>query len=275
MIAIAAMLAAAAQAGAAAEPVITEPDWLRKPTAEEIESHYPRLMSFLGIEGHATIRCKVTVAGDPSDCVLLFESPAGVGFGPAALSLAPSLKFTPRKVNGVPVSGGTVNVPVTFTLDDGDTREPATAHPVDAETQTLAMRLAQLLDGPRFKPGGHNPAEAAAMAAPIEGVARDRQRMVEAFDRAFADYGPEALQRRASVYAQLLNPQELRDTVAFFESASGQAFLSRLAAPSPLMRQALRQEHAAIVAAAMRIYCEVPGSCPAVATRAKPGASKP
>lgn len=266
-----ALALAAATSGA---PVVTNPDWLHKPSGEDIASRYPKLMSFLGVEGHATIRCEVTIGGDADHCILLFETPVGVGFGPAALSLAPVLKFTPKKINGVAVRGGTVNVPISFTIDGhaADDPPPSPARAVDAPTRALAERLAALLDGPHYRPNAHTAIEAAAMAAPVDGDAKARARLVAAFQQAYLDNGPAALNLRAEAYAQLLTAQQLRDTLAFFESASGQAFMTNVAGTSPVLRQAIRAEHAAIAAEAMRIYCAEPGSCPGSATPARKSA---
>jgi TonB family protein len=99
-------------ASGSAPLVITNPDWLRKPTAEELSNLYPVRAGSNG--GVAKISCIVTVRGTLDKCVLVSEAPAGRGFGEAALSLAPNFLMRPQTINGQPVGGGTVVIPINF-----------------------------------------------------------------------------------------------------------------------------------------------------------------
>jgi len=88
------------------------PHWVRKPDGDDVASVYPS--GALGRGGHAVVLCKITADGSMSDCKLLSEQPEGLGFGDAALKLAPHFKMSATTSDGRSVEGLTVNVPMTF-----------------------------------------------------------------------------------------------------------------------------------------------------------------
>jgi len=112
--------AAAAPPAPTAKPsVMTQPDWVRKPNAEEFARYYPEQAQRKHEGGRATFECKVAVDGSLVDCKVLEESPQGDGFGEAALKVAALFKMRPLTKDGVPVPGGTVRVPIRFVLPEG------------------------------------------------------------------------------------------------------------------------------------------------------------
>jgi len=94
--------------------VVTTPDWLRPPTAADIEAVYPRRAWRDGLSGAAIVRCRVSAAGTPSDCAVLMEAPPGEGFGAAAVALANRTPLRPRTVDGRPRDGGVLTREVVF-----------------------------------------------------------------------------------------------------------------------------------------------------------------
>lgn len=104
---------------ASAGDVVTTPDWLRKPTEDEMKAQWPFEAARQGVGGRADIVCDIDIQGLLKDCVVVSETPAGMGFGKAALLLAPSFKMRPKRINGKPVEGGRVRIPVMFENPDG------------------------------------------------------------------------------------------------------------------------------------------------------------
>jgi protein TonB len=97
-------------------PVITRPDWLRRPTGRDMARYYPDRAQRRGVEGRAVMACSVTLAGTLAGCRITAETPADGGFGAAALKMSRSFKLRPMTRDGKPVAGGTVHVPIQFAL---------------------------------------------------------------------------------------------------------------------------------------------------------------
>ena len=96
--------------------MITRPDWLRRPNADEVAQYYPPRASDLGKEGSAQITCTVTAKGTVENCMIDSETPDGLGFGSAALKLSRLFKMKPQTQDGQPVEGAKVTIPLSFKL---------------------------------------------------------------------------------------------------------------------------------------------------------------
>ncbi|WP_297803567.1 TonB family protein [uncultured Brevundimonas sp.] len=101
-----------------APSVITNPDWIQRPTADQLLRAYPDAALERGISGSTTLNCSVRVDGTLSDCQVGNETPARQGFGRAAISLSRQFRMSPRTVDGAPVDGARVSVAIRFNVTD-------------------------------------------------------------------------------------------------------------------------------------------------------------
>jgi len=99
-----------------APAVIRNPQWVRQPSAAQMERAYPRAAAADGISGRASLSCRVTGSGEVTACEVTSETPVGEGFGRAALSLSRYFRLSPRTVDGQAVEGARVTIPLTFNL---------------------------------------------------------------------------------------------------------------------------------------------------------------
>lgn len=189
-----ALLAITASAEAAPRALITNPDWLERPNGETLSQHYPALASALGIHGLATISCSVDKMGRLVDCTAMDDLPKDLGFGAAAIAMSASFRMKPQTLNGEPVDGGSVRIPIRFTLPPEDTgSEPPP--PQSPEAMKQAQRLV------------------AAMNV-VDGVTGTFRTLAATFEK---DRAPEATRKAAAealLKATEAHKADLRDALA-------------------------------------------------------------
>ena len=88
------------------------PQWVHAPSGDEMAAVYPAQARWKS--GRAVLACRLSQIGRPTDCTVAEETPAGLGFGEAALKLAPLLRFTTRDASGKSLVGGTFRIPLSW-----------------------------------------------------------------------------------------------------------------------------------------------------------------
>ncbi len=94
------------------------PDWKKKPTPADLAAVFPREALKSGKDGQAIISCTATVHGTLNDCVVLWDNPAGMGFGGAAVALTPQFLMKPAMRGGKPTPSS-VTIPINFSFPAG------------------------------------------------------------------------------------------------------------------------------------------------------------
>ena len=115
-IGLALLAAVASAAQAAPRKVIDKPDWVAKPTGDDLARYFPDRAQKEEVPGKATITCVVTAQGLLEHCKVLKEAPKGYGFGEAALGMASVFRMSPKRVDGQVVEGGRVTIPLVFSV---------------------------------------------------------------------------------------------------------------------------------------------------------------
>ena len=243
------------------EGVITNADWLSKPTGQDFARFYPPLAQFLTFEGNAIIHCAVTTQGELANCSVTSEAPKGMRFGEAAIKLAALFRMKPMTVDGAPVGGGAINIPILFRLPKSSVPNSATALPgpePSTKAMDLARRIATMATGQmRTTLAG----TADRWKTFMTDISPEETAAIEAYKQSLAQTVPQFAERYAAIYAHTYSEQELTDIAAFYESASGKAWFTRQPGSAAAMQAVGSQLQVAVSSGARAQFCETRG-CP-------------
>ncbi len=103
---------------------VAQPVWVAAPGQDQVAAAYPVSARAAGLKtGVGRLDCMLLPGGKLGDCRVQGEDPANLGFGQAALKLAPAFAMNPWTTEGLPPQGVRIALPVRLS-DNGAT--PAT-----------------------------------------------------------------------------------------------------------------------------------------------------
>lgn len=209
---------------------ITDPDWARRPTGEDIARLYPGPAQRFEIEGTAVISCRVRVDGKLEDCSVTSEAPNDIGFGAAALRMTDRFEMRPKTLNGVPVADGTVRIPLRFILPApiAPAVPQVAATPVNTEPSPDHLAAAERLVRARkmvdaFLGNVESEARRLEFVGGGEMSKEARETMATAMRAAVESERAGLTRSLAQIYARRLSQEDLQSLAIFQESAASGA----------------------------------------------------
>ena len=94
------------------QALVGKPNWSVLPTLEQTGAVFKDLK--VTGTARAVVECTVQPGGSVGECHLVSETPAGVGMGPAAMTMTPYFRLTTWTTEGLPIVGGTIRIPIRY-----------------------------------------------------------------------------------------------------------------------------------------------------------------
>lgn len=123
------------------------PDWLEKPTVDDMEWAYPAHAERHGIEGKAVIKCQVGPDGRLGNCQVISEAPTGEDFGVAAIALSQKFRMLPPPADYA-AKTPEVTIPIVFQVPQNSwsrLKTATTALPKGAEPSLAPLDSGDML----------------------------------------------------------------------------------------------------------------------------------
>ena len=247
---------------------IALPIWLEQPTLDQIENARPPLAKLVGIEGRVQMACGIAPLGIADTCAVTEESPKGLGFGAAALSLRGYFRLSPAMMqrDAGDVALAQIRFPRPTSLF------PPMDEPKPAALGALALARAYVkavqTDTRREQ---FALAERTFDSMKLEGVdPGDRTAMRGILMAAAAHAASELDDFTARTYAALLSEDELRSALALLDTAGGRALMAHRQELTFAMMGAVQAYDSVIAADAGHAFCKVRGCA-----GPKPGSLRP
>lgn len=264
---LATLATVAMAAGAVGEPNVQNPDWISAPSGQAIADQYPGAAEMLRITGEVTLDCTLTIESRVKDCKVIKESPAGWGFGEAALRLTSLFKLRPQLVDGAPTEGQ-VKIPIRFqppTPSDMEAirREirPRILVEPDERRKALAKRVLAAR-GPELRLEDLTNALMHPLSKPpsAEGLPR-YEAIFQLVPKAVEAEWPRIRDERVRSYAAAFSAEELEQIAAFYESPAGKAWVAHERLAIDLFNSEFGEAQERIGAAVRSAYCAA-NPCP-------------
>lgn len=215
---------------------ITNPDWVRRPSGDELANLFPKLAQLMQLSGSAVMDCTVNTSGEMEGCRIVSEAPLGLGFGYATLRSAKTFRMKPQMVDGAPVAGAKVTVPMrwqAWKVDDKRNPTPIEPTAIVPESRLALARSALKMSAVDYSTGmgkwidqiianaTREENEAGAVTRPVE-----RELALQSLRAAAIESGAQRTDQLARKVAARLSEAELTQVLAFFGGPAGKAWMS-------------------------------------------------
>jgi TonB family protein len=109
-------------------PIIGSPPWSVVPSSADFGAAFPaQARSIENVNSRVVLQCTVAQGGVLDGCRVSSETPPGMGFGAAALTLAQKFRVAPWSAEGVPTVGSSVRLPIVYNSSTGSAPAAAPA----------------------------------------------------------------------------------------------------------------------------------------------------